>query len=377
MKKIFTISLLLICILSFAGTKYWVGGGSSNAWSATAPTNWATTSGGTNNAVAPTTSDDVFFNGVGTHALDPCNLTTTVTIVSIDFTGYSNAFQHTAGSTLTLNGTNSVFKISSSMTYTINSATTSIIAFSTASGTVTLTSTGHILGTITKTGAGELDLADGLTLPALGSFTLTQGTFQTNSNDVGVGLFASSNTNTRTINLGSSTINCSGVGSVWNTATTTNLAFSAQSSRIIISDNSSTAKTFAGGSEIFGMVTFSGDNITITGSNTFTAFTLSNAGMTTGLKVTSGTTQTMTSMSSNGSSGNLCKVQAVTAASAFTFSTTANYIICVDFVQFKDITASSGSGRSYYAGTNSTSTSGNSVWSFTGCRKSGFFMHNH
>lgn len=43
-------------------SRYWVGGGSSANWNATANTNWAATSGGANNQSVPTSTDDVIFD---------------------------------------------------------------------------------------------------------------------------------------------------------------------------------------------------------------------------------------------------------------------------------------------------------------------------
>lgn len=53
-------------------SRYWVGGGSSTAWNATANTNWASTSGGVNNASVPTSVDDVFFDGAGANGNTNC-----------------------------------------------------------------------------------------------------------------------------------------------------------------------------------------------------------------------------------------------------------------------------------------------------------------
>lgn len=56
-------------------SRYWVGGGSSANWNATANTNWASTSGGANNASVPGSADDVFFDGAGTNGNTNCTAT--------------------------------------------------------------------------------------------------------------------------------------------------------------------------------------------------------------------------------------------------------------------------------------------------------------
>ena len=69
--------------------RYWVGGGSSTNWSATGNTNWGTASNTQDNASVPTSSDDVFFDGVGTGD-STCACTSNVYAKTLDFTGYTN-----------------------------------------------------------------------------------------------------------------------------------------------------------------------------------------------------------------------------------------------------------------------------------------------
>jgi hypothetical protein len=74
--------------------------------------------------------------------------------------------------------------------------------------------------------SGTVQLQDALTIGAGVTTTLTSGTLDLQSYTLSTGLFSSSNSNTRTIAFGTGQISCTGTGSVWNTATGTNLTTS-------------------------------------------------------------------------------------------------------------------------------------------------------
>ena len=81
-------------------SRYWVGEGSSANWNATGPTNWSATSGGANNASVPVSTDDVFFD-----ANSPAStLSASITIKSLDMTGYTDTLTHNSSRTLTIAG---------------------------------------------------------------------------------------------------------------------------------------------------------------------------------------------------------------------------------------------------------------------------------
>lgn len=71
-------------------SRYWVGGGSSANWSATANTNWGSSSGTQDNASVPGSADDVTFDGAGVGG-NSASTVTTITILSFTATsGYTN-----------------------------------------------------------------------------------------------------------------------------------------------------------------------------------------------------------------------------------------------------------------------------------------------
>jgi hypothetical protein len=228
--------------------RYWVGG--TAAWDGTAGSKWALTSGGAGGQAVPTSADDVFFDAasgavtVTVSASSACN--------NLTFTGFTG----------TLAGTSSIVAsgnvvVASGMTWT-HSGT---LQFS-GGVTQTLTSNGKTLSSLVQiTGTGTvLSLADALNVTA--ALTLTQGTFTTNNNPVIAAALSSSNSNTRTINLGSSTVTLSASGSsVIGFATSSNLTFNAGTSQLTLTSTASpqiSVGTSAGSGVTFYNVSFTG-----------------------------------------------------------------------------------------------------------------------
>jgi hypothetical protein len=282
-------------------SRYWVGGGSSTNWSATANTNWAATSGGAGNQSVPTTTDNVFFDansGTGNSVISA-----NITVMSVNCTGYAGTITHNTGVTLTINtGSTTSFLLESGMTYTPATAT-SIVAFTHTSGTADVTSGGKRLGALTVNGAGGTTrLLDALRVDAAtGSIlTLTSGTFNANNFAVTAYIVSSNNSTTRTLTMGSGTWTIGGAvaggTTIWNLATVTNLTFNKNTANIVIaSHGAGTQRIFAGGALTYNDLTWSENSghgsCHISGSNTF-ANLYCNAGN--ALELVSGTTQTIT-----------------------------------------------------------------------------------
>lgn len=178
MKKIFI--LILFSTQCFGAARYWVGGGSSTNWNATAPTNWSATSGGVGNASVPGSTDDVTFDGAGT-GNTAAIISATITILSFTVTtGYTNTITHNAVLTVAGNVTlRTSYTIAGSSSMTI-SATSTITPNSktwpnamTWSGANTKTISGNFtisrlltvssITTLNQTGTDTLILAGGLT----------------------------------------------------------------------------------------------------------------------------------------------------------------------------------------------------------------------
>jgi alpha-tubulin suppressor-like RCC1 family protein len=156
------------------------------------------------------------------------------------------------------------------------------------------------------------------------------------------------------------TFDLEGVGNIFVKSGT----FVASSSKIIISDQSGVAKNFDGGSSTYNDIVFSGDNITVSGSNTFNNFEVNNAALTTGLKITSGTTQNISNITSNGGLGNLTKISASTASGA-TLNKVGEGFVCLDYVNISWITGTP--SDIWYVGGNSTNGGNNSNLTFSDC----------
>lgn len=242
--------------------RYWVGG--TAAWDGTAGTKWALTSGGPGGQAVPTSADDVFFDG--SSGANTVTISTGNTgAKSITCTGFTGTLAGTAAITVSGNLT-----LVAGMTVTYSGTIT-------FDATATLISAGKTLGSVTVNGSGiTVTLGDALTYSSSGTLTVTQGTFTTANFNVTGGSFGSSNTNTRTITLGSSTITISGT---WSTNTTTNLTFNANTSQITQSGTlafgASTARFLGGGLTFYNYSHTSaavGSN-GISGANTYNNFT--------------------------------------------------------------------------------------------------------
>lgn len=190
-----------------------------------------------------------------------------------------------------------------------------------------------------------------------GSLVFARGTFNTGGFSLGCTAFSASGANAITVNLNSSTITLTN----WNTATATNFTLNAGTSNIVLNGSGG---TFTPGARTFYKVTVNNDNITLNGGCTIDQLILNNAGGATGTKFTASTTRTiLTSITTNGSAGNLNKILSTSPGVPATFSV-ASGTISIDYVSLQDSTATG--GASFYAGSYSTNVSGNTGWTFTG-----------
>ncbi|MFH1782959.1 MAG: hypothetical protein ABH848_05025, partial [Candidatus Omnitrophota bacterium] len=235
--------------------RYWVGGTAD--WDATAGTKWAYGSGGIpGGAAVPTSSDDVYFDansGTGT-----VTIAATANCADLDCTGFTGTLAGAsalniygsltldAGMTLSASGTWTFASTSSGNTVTTDGVTLTFVpTFNGVSGGWTLQDAFDATGE---------------------NITLTNGTLDTNGKTVTCAFFSSTNSNTRTLTFGASTINCND----WNTPTVTNLTFNPNTSIIKVL----TSGTFQGGGLTFNEVQLNNSStLTISGTNTFANLT--------------------------------------------------------------------------------------------------------
>jgi hypothetical protein len=283
--------------LSFPNIAYWVGG--SGNWDASTQTNWSYTSGGISGAAIPTTTTPVYFNansGTGT-------VTISATANCLNLT--------TTGSTVNITGSNALNVYGNlTLSTSVLSSYTGTLSFLSTSTGQTITVASNNLGTVVFNGSG-------------GAWTL-----QDNWSAISVILTAG------TLAASSRTITLTGTGTVWTGGAT----FTAGTSTIVISDTSSSSKTFAGAGLTYNNLTFSGGTGVhiITGSNTFNAIAITTPPTT--INFTAGTTQTMTSsaFTVSGTAGNLNVLQSTSAGSAWYLAQSFTGNVVCDYISLQD-----------------------------------------
>ena len=348
-----------------AQQKYFVGTIDAD-WVVTSgdPNQWSLSSGGsTSSTNFPLPQDTVYIDNNSLNTSAKLTLSFGLYLPTIDFLARTNAM------TLDSSATGTSIKLFGSI------ALSSAITI-TSSGTDSLTWQNRNISTIKSAGVswpqsiitnnftGTVRLLDAFTSTnATTALTLTSGTFDANGfNFTGVKV-VSTGSATRTLAIGSGTWTISGTTTTTWSVASTGLTITGSGT---ISMTGATAKTFAGGSVNYGSVVLNQGGagaLTISGSNTFGDITntYSVAGATS-ILFTSGTTQTVATFTATGAATRLLTLNAVTAGSAFTLSK-ASGTVNADYLSLKDSTATG--GASWYAGSNSTNTSGNSGWIFT------------
>jgi hypothetical protein len=168
----------------------------------------------------------------------------------------------------------------------------------------------------------------------------------------------------RTLTMGSGTWTLTGTGNIWYMLAGGIPTVNPDTSTIVITNTTSTLKTFRGAGRTYNNITFTGDNITLSGSNTFNNFAVNSAGLITGLNLTSGTTQTINgNFTDNGSSPTSMVVMNATIGGTQATLSKASGTVNGDYMILQD-TAATG-GATWYAGANSINVSNNSGWQFT------------
>lgn len=242
--------------------RYWVGG--SGTWNTTSTTNWSASTGGPSGASVPTAADSVFFDQAGTYTV-----TCTGALTCLDITV-------SAGTVTFANGTSPTFAISGSMSLVAGTvwSSTGAITFNATTTGKTVTTNGVSVSALTFNGIGGAWTL-GSALTSASTITVTAGTFSTNNFNVTATQLAASNTNIRTINLGSSTVALTGTGTQLNLTTTQNLTLNAGTSTITSSGTAT--PTFAVGGATLNNVSFTNTGvgtIVITGAATFSNLTV-------------------------------------------------------------------------------------------------------
>ena len=331
--------------ITFPGAKtvYWNLAGAQN-WSATG---WCPSSGGTPDINQfPLAQDTAVFDNAG-------SVTGTITINAAWNIGTFNAAARTSAMTFNAGGSALLtvyvnWLFGTGVTSTDNSGN---ITFS-GRGTQTITSNGVTFNcpvTINNV-TGTAQLADALTIGAARTLILTTGTFDAVTYNVTAGNFNSNSATTGTVlKMGSGTWTLSGVGNVWSTGTPT---FYKGTANIVLSDTSTSARSFLGGGFSYNKLTIGGttgiSTLTIGGSNQFTELASTKTVAHT-IALNAGETTTVGAWTITGTVGNV-----VTLTGTGTIIVAGARVSGVDYLALGTTTLSATSPGEFYAGANST-----------------------
>lgn len=325
-----------------AKTVYWNLAGAQN-WSATA---WATGSGGTPDINQfPLAQDTAVFDNTGSAG--------TITIDAAWNIGTINSSSRSSAMTLAATASFNVYgdiNTGSGLTYSLTTVTFA------KRGTQTLTTAGKTFAanlTINNFN-GTLQLGDALTFASNTVLTLTSGTFDAVSYNVTGGFVNISGSVSRTFKMGSGTWTIGGTSSMWDATSTTNLTFNKSTANIVLSDTSTSARTFAGGGLSYNKLTIGGttgtSTLTITGDNQFTELASTK---TVAHTIALGTTtQTFGKWTVTGTAGNVVTLTGTGTSHVLAGAATSG----IDYLAMGSIGFSATSPGEFYAGANSTGT---------------------
>ena len=332
----------------FAGTNWYDNG-------------WATTSGGSpaiNNF--PLVQDTAIFNNSSN--------TTIMTGITFYLVGTIDCSARTNALTLSITGK----RIFGNVTLGSGITATSFAPDFWGSAAQTLTSAGKTISSVTVSKASSTTLTIGDALTTSGIITLTTGGFDASTYSVTISRFVSSNSNVRSLSMGSGLWTLTGTGTVWDLDTTTNITFTKGTADIVLSSTSTSTRNFyssgaAGSVLAYNKLTIGGTTGTATlffrGSTTFTELASTKTVAHT-IQVRAGRTLTVDTWSVTGSSGNVVTLNSDTAGSQFTLTKTDSVPVSgIDYLSIKDSAATPSS--TWYAGANSTNVSNNTGWIFT------------
>jgi len=322
--------------------KYWNLGGTTVNWSATG---WATSSGGTpavNNF--PLAQDTATFNTAGTVPSTNLVMDAAWNVGTFNASARTTAMPFSAGTAgISVYG-NWLFGTGVTV-----ASTTGTITFS-GRGTQNITSNAITFNcpVTINSSTGTVQLVDGLTLSSARTLTITSGTFDAVTFPVSTGIATLSG---GTQKMGSGTWTLSGTGvTVW---TQNGGTFLKGTANIVLSDQTTGARTFAGGGQTYNTLTIGGatgvSTLTITGNNQFA--TLASTKTVAHTIALGTTTQTFGSWTVTGTVGNV-----VTVTGGATLTIVGSRVSGVDYLAMGTAINNSLSTGEFYAGANSTGT---------------------
>jgi hypothetical protein len=234
---------------------------------------------------------------------------------------------------------------------TVSGTTTQIFS---GRGTMTFTSAGKTItfyiNVVTPNGTFEL----GDAFSGSNTIELTQGTFDAVTYNLTCTTFDSANSNTRTLTMGSGLWTLSGTGTVWNLGIIVNLTFNKDTADILLSDTSTTSRTFIGGGLTYNKLTIGGATGTsttiINGANTFSELASTK---TVAHTIRLDSSLTIGTWSVTGTAGNVVTLNSNTAGSFRTLTKSGGgFLTGIDYLNIRDVVGSPVSDT-WYIGSNS------------------------
>lgn len=260
-------------------TRYWVGG--TGTWSTT--TKWSDTSGGAGGFSVPTSADTVIFDAASSASAYTVTIGTGITLrcASLSISGPASGNVTMAGtSPLVVHG-----DLTIAATGVILSHSGGISLSGSTSNKVIITN-GVALNSAITINCDNCTWSLGSAFNINNSITVTNGSLDLANYSVFATQLNSNNTNTRSINLGSSTLSLQNnvpLNFGVNEESRSNLIFNSGTSQFNLEGTNS---SFFGNNQTFYNVSFnrqSADSITLNGNNTFNNLYISNV-TTTGVK---------------------------------------------------------------------------------------------
>lgn len=218
---------------------------------------------------------------------------------------------------------------------------------------------------------GTLSLGGNSTLGNGLTFTVTNGTLDLNSYTLSTSLFASSNSNVRTIKGtggGKLSVTRTNTSTSFNMGTSTNATIDRSGNWTLeVAGNTTNTRTFAGGGLTLPALAFvnttASGRMDITGNNTFKNISISTPPQS--IRFTGGGTTTIEDSGASlpsGTSGNLITYQTVSGTSAYHFTKSGGGMVNCDYISISRSTADQ--TNTFFAGHNSTDGGNNTSWKF-------------
>ena len=219
---------------------------------------------------------------------------------------------------------------------------------------------------VTITSCATTNINANFTLSLLtNTLTHTLGTLTVNNGaNITCGLFSSSNSNTRTINMGWGTWNLTGTGTVWSMTTSTNATLNCQQSKILMNNTASltTPVNFAGGGLTYYTVEYARGAATatnqITGSNTYVNFIDNTSTAAHTISFASGSTHTYYKFNVRGSAGALITIGRSSTTVVNHIKVGQGIVCYCDYIVGGGTTSPATPANTWYIGANSSGSGG-------------------